>query len=107
MTKQGRDQDPDGDYIRKWVPELSMVPTKYIHEPWDMPIELQETISCIIGQHYPTPVVDELESRKEGIKRSYAARSSKESRDISKAVLKKHGSRSRPRKRRSTQRKLF
>ena len=107
MTKQGRDQDPDGDYIRKWVPELSMVPTKYIHEPWDMPIELQETISCIIGQHYPEPIMDELESRKEGIKRSYAARSSKESRDISKAVLKKHGSRSRPRKRRSTQKKLF
>ena len=70
MTKQGRDQDPDGDYIRKWVPELSMVPTKYIHEPWDMPIELQETISCIIGQHYPEPILDELESRKEGIKRS-------------------------------------
>jgi deoxyribodipyrimidine photo-lyase len=107
MTKQGRDQDPDGDYIRKWVPELSMVPTQYIHEPWEMPNELQETISCIIGEHYPAPILDELESRKEGIKRSYAARSSKESRDISKAVLKKHGSRSRPRKRRSTQKKLF
>ena len=107
MTKQGRDQDPDGDYIRKWVPELSMVPTQYIHEPWEMPNELQETISCIIGEHYPAPILDELESRKEGIKRSYAARSNKESRDISKAVLKKHGSRSRPRKRKSTQKKLF
>ena len=48
MTKQGRDQDPDGDYIRKWVPELSMVPTKYIHEPWNMPIELQETIFVLL-----------------------------------------------------------
>ena len=107
MTKQGRDQDPTGDYIRKWVPELAMVPTKFIHEPWEMPDELQETISCIIGQHYPAPILDEVESRKEGIKRSYAARSSKESKDTSKKVLKRHGSRSRPRKKRSTQKKLF
>tara|TARA_B100001113_G_scaffold236315_1_gene194314 strand:+ start:9580 stop:11097 length:1518 start_codon:yes stop_codon:yes gene_type:complete len=107
MTKQGRDQDPTGDYIRKWVPELAMVPTKFIHEPWEMPDELQVTISCIIGQHYPVPILDEVESRKEGIKRSYAARSSKESKDISKKVLKRHGSRSRPRKKRSNQKKLF
>tara|TARA_B100000609_G_scaffold192758_1_gene183272 strand:- start:497 stop:2014 length:1518 start_codon:yes stop_codon:yes gene_type:complete len=107
MTKQGKDQDPTGDYIRKWVPELAMVPTKYIHEPWKMPNELQETISCVIGQHYPEPILDEIESRKEGIKRSYAARSSKESREISKKVLKRHGSRSRPRRKRSNQKKLF
>ena len=107
MTKQGRDQDPSGDYIRKWVSELAIVPTKYIHEPWKMPIELQEEISCVIGQHYPVPILDEAESRKEGVKRSYAARSSKESRDVSKKVLKKHGSRSRSRKRRSVQKKLF
>ncbi len=112
MTKQGKDQDPEGDYIRKWIPELSMVPTKYIHEPWKMPIEVQENVSCLIDTHYPSPIVDEVTSRKEGVNRSYAARSTKESRTQSKLVLQKHGSRTRPRKRRpkkdkSVQQKLF
>lgn len=112
MTKQGKDQDPKGDYIRKWIPELSMIPTKYIHEPWKMPIEVQENVSCLIDTHYPSPIVDEVTSRKEGVKRSYAARSTKESRTQSKLVLQKHGSRTSPRKRRpkkdkSVQQKLF
>ena len=113
MTKQGRDQDPDGDYIRKWVPELSMVPTKYIHEPWKMPDSLQDSISCNIGRDYPRPIVDEVESRKIGISRSYSARGGEEARRISKEVLKTHGSRRRPtrnsKKSRatSTQLKLF
>ena len=112
MTKQGRDQDPGGSYIREWVPELSMVPTKFIHEPWKMPLELQESLSCVIGYSYPAPVVDEVESRKSGISRSYSARGGEEARLISKEVLKTHGSRRRPRKRKaesskSTQQKLF
>ena len=112
MTKQGRDQDPGGGYIRKWVPALSMVPTKFIHEPWKMPLELQESISCVIGDSYPAPLVYEVESRKSGISRSYAARGGEEARLISKEVLKVHGSRRRPMKRKaesstSTQQKLF
>tara|TARA_B100001109_G_scaffold205697_1_gene172764 strand:- start:795 stop:1376 length:582 start_codon:yes stop_codon:yes gene_type:complete len=112
MTKQGRDQDPEGEYIRKWVPELSMVPTKFIHEPWKMPEALQRELSCIIGKSYPYPILDELESRKSGVSRSYAARRGEEARAISKRVLQLHGSRSKPRRRgrgdsNGVQKKLF
>ena len=108
MTKQGKDHDKNGDYIRKWIPELSMVPTDYIHEPWLMPKELQENIMCRIGVEYPLPLINEVESRKEGIKRSYSARSGEDARRISKRVLQVHGSRKRPRKKESTiQKKLF
>ena len=112
MTKQGKDQDSDGDYIRKWIPELSMVPTKFIHEPWLMPESLQNSIICRIGIEYPEPIVDELITRKEGISRSYSARNSEEAREISKKVLKVHGSRRRPRRKSkkmssTTQKKLF
>ncbi len=112
MTKQGRDQDPEGEYIRKWVPELSMVPTKFIHEPWKMPEALQRELSCIIGKSYPCPILDELESRKSGVSRSYAARRGEEARAISKRVLQLHGSRSKPRRRdrgdsNGVQKKLF
>ena len=112
MTKQGKDHDPNGEYIRKWVPELSMVPTDYIHEPWKMPEKIQKSIMCQIGKDYPEPILNEIESRKEGIKKSYSARKGDDVKKISQRILKKHGSRSKPRKRSAsksttTQKKLF
>jgi len=50
--------DPSGTYIRKWIPELYRVPAKYIHSPWEMPIELQSQIGCLIGHDYPPPIID-------------------------------------------------
>lgn len=55
---QGKKYDPNGDYVRRWVPELAGVPTKYAHTPWMMPPELQGQINCIIGRDYPQPIVD-------------------------------------------------
>ena len=98
MTKQGKDHDKNGNYIRRWIPELTMVPKDYIHEPWLMPKELQDSINCRIGEDYPSPLMDEKESRKNGIKKSYSARSGQEVRRISKKVLQTHGSRKNSRK---------
>ena len=47
-----------------------MVPTKYIHEPWKMPVDVQESSMCVIDENYPSPIVDEVSSRKEGVKKS-------------------------------------
>jgi deoxyribodipyrimidine photo-lyase len=50
--------DPNGEYIRRWVPELSDVPNEFIHEPWKMPTEFQKHIGCRIGVDYPQPIID-------------------------------------------------
>jgi deoxyribodipyrimidine photo-lyase len=55
---QGRKFDPDGAYVRKWVPELAGVPDKYIHAPWEQPGDLLSR-----GRAYPAPIVDLAEGR--------------------------------------------
>lgn len=55
---QGLKFDPKGDYVRRWVPELGLVPTKYIHSPWEMPAELEKQLGFQIDSDYPAPIVD-------------------------------------------------
>ena len=62
-TTQGKKFDPDGAYIRNWLPELAKVPDKFIHEPSSLPKAAQQAIHMVIGQDYPAPIVDHGEQR--------------------------------------------
>lgn len=54
----GKKTDPDGKFIRKYVPQLKSFPSKFIYEPWTAPITVQREANCIIGKDYPKPIVD-------------------------------------------------
>lgn len=95
-TKQARERDPDGRFIRRWVPELAAVPDLFIHEPWRMPPSLQEAIGCAIGRTYPAPIVDHAVAAPRAFARLEAALQTPAARAQAAAVLDRHGSR-RPR----------
>ncbi len=60
---QSQKYDPDGTYIRRWVPELADVPDKFIHTPWEMAPNVQQQANCQIGRDYPQPIVDHHQAR--------------------------------------------
>jgi deoxyribodipyrimidine photo-lyase len=61
--------DPDGEYVRRYVPELRDVPAEYLGEPWTMPDDVQERSGCQIGIDYPEPIVDHAQARREALDR--------------------------------------
>ena len=64
---QGEKFDKNGEYVKKWVPELKNYPSKFIHKPWELDIKYQETIKTIIGKDYPAPIVVHEEARKKAL----------------------------------------
>ena len=64
---QGKKFDPHGDYVRRWVPELKLVPQAFIHTPWLMPPDVQSACGLVIGRDYPAPIVDHSEARKRAL----------------------------------------
>jgi deoxyribodipyrimidine photo-lyase len=92
-TKQAHDQDPEGLFIRRWVPELARVPPPYLAEPWTMDISIQRMVGCLIGVDYPAPIVNEKVALKSAKDRLYGLRQTSAARLEAGGVHARHGSR--------------
>ncbi|RWS10201.1 cryptochrome-2-like protein [Dinothrombium tinctorium] len=60
----GKKTDPNGDFIRKYIPVLRRFPKEHIYEPWKAPKFVQQNCKCLIGVDYPKPIVDHETVRK-------------------------------------------
>lgn len=60
---QGEKFDPEGVYVRKWIPELAALANKWIHKPWEAPDDVLRGAGITLGKTYPKPIVDHAKAR--------------------------------------------
>ena len=89
-TKNAKEHDKEGIFIKKWIPELKKIPTPLLFEPWKMnPID-QENYDCKIGKDYPNPIVDISQTYKHSASKLWSIKSDPKVKEESSRILQKH-----------------
>lgn len=89
-VKNSMEQDPEGVFIKKWVPELQQVHVEHIHEPWKMSAMEQEFCGVVLGQNYPLPIVHLEESARAARAKVWGHRKHPLVQKENKRILEKH-----------------
>jgi deoxyribodipyrimidine photo-lyase len=89
-VKQSQDHDPEGLFIKQWLPQLKDIPTQFIHTPWLVtPLDVPET-KFKLGLHYPKPIISLEEAAKYARENLWRVKNSKQVKEHNKFILQKH-----------------
>jgi deoxyribodipyrimidine photo-lyase len=93
--KQARDQDPQGLFVRRWLPAMQRVPDAWLFEPWRMPLEVQARCGVVVGEAIAMPLVDLEQAIRIAKQRVYALRTDPAVAAGQAGIVRRHGSRNR------------
>ena len=92
-VKQALDHDPQGAFVRQWLPALRRVPNSWLFEPWRMSAEVQSRCGVRVGEDIALPQVELADALRESKNRMHALRRQASVRSAKAAVVERHGSR--------------
>jgi deoxyribodipyrimidine photo-lyase len=92
--KQARDHDPQGIFVRKWIPALRKVPNTWVFEPWRLTSEMKQQFGIADPKALPSPIVDLEIATREAKHRLYERRGQTSVKAAKKQIIEKHASRS-------------
>ena len=91
--KQAQDHDPQGRFVRQWLPALQKVPDTWIFEPWLMPHALQTRTGVVVGQQIPQPLVELTSATRQAKEKLHRRRQADTVKAGKQSVIEKHASR--------------
>lgn len=89
-VKQSQEQDPQGQFIRQWCPEIAALPDDLLHTPWQLTSMEQQMFAVVIGEDYPKPVVDLQQSSKQAREALWAWRKNIAVKQENQRILRRH-----------------
>ena len=89
-VKNSKDHDPEGVFIKKWIPELKNIPKEFIHEPWLISEMESEIYKFKVGKDYPSPIVNLKETSKHAKEKIWGHLKNKKVKDEKKRILNTH-----------------
>lgn len=92
-VKQSMEQDENGVFIRRWLPELALLPTSFLHQPWTLTEAEQKMYNVVLGETYPVRLVDHVAAMQAARARLTDVRRGEDFRQTAQVVYQRHGSR--------------